>query len=226
MPSQSLTAIDEPFPIERSLESASSGLIRSAGELRAAAVAVLCFSRDHAESLFFWNYLGDQAPILLPGPEAGPWAGMKARSGVISASDPAAQHLSKALSPHLKSFLLFPGSANGYVLSVVFGFTSTEPPSGQISDAALERLNAAALAVWSAKEIVRLRAELRVVTRRLAGRKLVERAKGLLQANRGITEMDAYEHLRRLSRQQRAPLAVIAEQVVRESALQGSGIAS
>jgi AmiR/NasT family two-component response regulator len=50
--------------------------------------------------------------------------------------------------------------------------------------------------------------------KRLAERKLVERAKGLLQVNFGWSEEDAYYHLRRTSRQERIPMAVIAQRVI------------
>jgi AmiR/NasT family two-component response regulator len=42
----------------------------------------------------------------------------------------------------------------------------------------------------------------------------VERAKGLLQVHYEWTEEDAYYHLRRTSRQQRTPMAVIAQMVI------------
>jgi hypothetical protein len=45
---------------------------------------------------------------------------------------------------------------------------------------------------------------------------LVERAKGVLQIDQGITEEGAYEHLRKLSRKRRITLAEMAEEVVRE----------
>jgi GAF domain-containing protein len=50
--------------------------------------------------------------------------------------------------------------------------------------------------------------------KKLAERKLVERAKGLLQEEHRWTEEDAYYHLRRTSRQQRTPMAVIAQRVI------------
>jgi GAF domain-containing protein len=58
------------------------------------------------------------------------------------------------------------------------------------------------------------RQENTMLEKRLTERKLVERAKGLLQAHYGWTEEDAYYHLRRTSRQQRTPMAVIAQRVI------------
>lgn len=71
------------------------------------------------------------------------------------------------------------------------------------------------------RELDALRARLRtarqenlLLEKRLAERKLMERAKGLLQIHHGWTEEDAYYHLRRTSRQQRTPMAVIAQRVI------------
>ena len=71
------------------------------------------------------------------------------------------------------------------------------------------------------REVGALRAKLRtarqenvLLEKRLAERKLVERAKGLLQTHYAWTEEDAYYHLRRTSRQQRTPMAVIAQRVI------------
>ena len=56
--------------------------------------------------------------------------------------------------------------------------------------------------------------ENQLLEKRLAERKLVERAKGLLQLHYGWTEEDAYYHLRRTSRQQRTPMAAIAQRII------------
>jgi hypothetical protein len=71
------------------------------------------------------------------------------------------------------------------------------------------------------REVDALRDKLRTARRentllekRLAERKLVERAKGLLQVHHQWSEEDAYYHIRRTSRQQRTPMAVIAQRVI------------
>lgn len=73
----------------------------------------------------------------------------------------------------------------------------------------------AALATWMSFEVRRLRRDLTVVNGRLGQRKTVERAKGLLQAQHGWSEPQAYEHLRKLSRQRRKPMAEIAQAILR-----------
>jgi len=59
-----------------------------------------------------------------------------------------------------------------------------------------------------------LREELERMARQLADRKLLDRAKGLLQESLGWTEEEAYLQIRRLSRQQRTPMREIARQVI------------
>jgi AmiR/NasT family two-component response regulator len=62
-----------------------------------------------------------------------------------------------------------------------------------------------------------IRGRLERVTRSLADRKVLARAKGLLQANLGWTEEEAYLHIRRLSRQGGVPMREIAKEVIEGS---------
>ena len=59
----------------------------------------------------------------------------------------------------------------------------------------------------------RLESEVEKLSRKLADRKLFERAKGLLQVSYQWTEEQAYLHLRRTSRQRRTPMREIAREV-------------
>lgn len=59
-----------------------------------------------------------------------------------------------------------------------------------------------------------LREQLARATQLLADRKLLARAKGLLQANLGWSEEEAYLQIRRLSRQKRIPMREIARQMI------------
>jgi len=68
-------------------------------------------------------------------------------------------------------------------------------------------------------EKVRLETELEKVNRKLADRKLLDRAKGILQARFDWTEEEAYYRLRRTSRQSRTPMREIALHVIENSAL-------
>jgi GAF domain-containing protein len=63
-----------------------------------------------------------------------------------------------------------------------------------------------------------MREELQKAAQLLADRKLLDRAKGLLQETLGWSEEEAYLHIRRLSRQHRTPMREIARQVVQAGA--------
>jgi hypothetical protein len=59
-----------------------------------------------------------------------------------------------------------------------------------------------------------VRERLERTTQLLADRKVLARAKGVLQANLGWTEEEAYLHIRRLSRQSGTPMREIAREVI------------
>jgi two-component system, response regulator PdtaR len=63
-----------------------------------------------------------------------------------------------------------------------------------------------------------LREQLQKANQDLADRKVVERAKGLVQARLECTEEEAYLRMRRLSRQRRTPLREIARKVIQSGA--------
>jgi len=65
----------------------------------------------------------------------------------------------------------------------------------------------------------RLESELQETNRKLEDRKLLDRAKGILQGRFGWTEEEAYYHLRRTSRQTRAPMRSIAQHIIHNSVL-------
>jgi AmiR/NasT family two-component response regulator len=56
--------------------------------------------------------------------------------------------------------------------------------------------------------------EIQELRQRLAARKLIERAKGLLMARQGITEEEAFRALRSFAMNQRRPLAEVAQAVL------------
>jgi hypothetical protein len=64
------------------------------------------------------------------------------------------------------------------------------------------------------RELTDLRSERDELRQKLANRKIIERAKGVLQARAGLTEEQAYLELRRMSRQSRATLAETASRIV------------
>jgi GAF domain-containing protein len=70
---------------------------------------------------------------------------------------------------------------------------------------------------------VKLESEVEALSRKLADRKLFDRAKGLLQVTYQWTEEQAYLHLRRTSRQRRTAMRDIAREII---GLAGNGAAS
>jgi len=129
---------------------------------------------------------------------------------------PSAKALEEALAHGAPSFLVHRWQANPRAVAIVLGFGNPERRLCQRLPEGVEAsLDLVALAFWSTREIARLRAELKAADQRLASRKLVERAKGVLQLERGISEESAYAYLRGQSRRRRVTLARIAEEVVR-----------
>lgn len=63
-------------------------------------------------------------------------------------------------------------------------------------------------------ERARLESEVSQLSRRLETRKVVERARGILQRDLGLSEEDAYRLLQRQSRQMRKSMREVAEAVV------------
>jgi len=65
-----------------------------------------------------------------------------------------------------------------------------------------------------ARQLHAMRAELQAASTALAERKLIERAKGLLMAHRGLGEDEAYRALRRMAMNQKRCLAEVARSVL------------
>jgi hypothetical protein len=59
-----------------------------------------------------------------------------------------------------------------------------------------------------------LKSELARTSQKLADRKILERAKGLLQSCLGWSEEEAYLQVRRISRQRRLPMREIAREII------------
>jgi hypothetical protein len=138
-------------------------------------------------------------------------------SGYVREESPVTKFLKAAFQQAGASFLLFSFGMDRLKTVIAFGFDES---SGRISSAGSEMpcsVSLAALATWSVYEVFRLHSELVIVNERLGTRKLIERAKGMLQAERGLDEQQAYAHLRRLSRQRRMRMSEIASDLLRSS---------
>ncbi|WP_026239833.1 ANTAR domain-containing response regulator [Parafrankia discariae] len=71
-------------------------------------------------------------------------------------------------------------------------------------------------------EIVSLEAEVEDLQGRLEARKIIERAKGVLQTEHGMTEPDAFRWIQRTSMNQRRTMRAVAEAVLSGEALPSS----
>jgi hypothetical protein len=199
---------------------ASSGLQRAAIGLGTEVIALLHAAGSQVEVTYFWRRSRDDGPErrrvksnrLLDDVVHNTAA--EGTSVVSVDGSRLAAHLRDTISERSKSFLLFPSRGGQEGTAGVIGFTESRPPVSEVPDAVAENLNLLGWATWCANEIARLRGELRIVNERLAGRKLVERAKSALQAEQNVSEEQAYEYLRSLSRKRRITLAALSAEVL------------
>jgi uroporphyrinogen-III synthase len=77
-----------------------------------------------------------------------------------------------------------------------------------------EQMAGAVVRARLAEENARLREEALGLKRLLEARKIIERAKGILQQRNALTELQAYTHLRNQSRRLRRPMKDLAQAVI------------
>jgi len=129
-------------------------------------------------------------------------------------NSPVARFLQGTFQPGGNSFLTFSAGPHRLSITIAFGFAASHQPAPLPAGDAACTVNLALTSAWSVYEVLRLHSELAVVNERLGKRKLIERAKGMLQAERGLDEQQAYEHLRRLSRQRRTRMSEVAKDLL------------
>jgi hypothetical protein len=202
--------------LQRTLDGAAPCLNRAAIELGAREVAVMLASGRRVEITYFWSSSNRALPEEhLSAQQQDHLKAVASTSGPVEGATPLGQILGRTISPDSRSFLLFPWQIRQQTVTVIFGFAATKAPSGSVPAAILDSLDLVRLATWSVKEIARLCAELRAMNDKLAGLKLVESAKRVLQAEHGLSEEEAYHHIRGLSRRRRIRLAVLAQEILR-----------
>lgn len=118
-------------------------------------------------------------------------------------------NLPETLQFGIRHVAVFPLRANESLLGfMTLGRADAEP----FTDEAIQTALPVARVVTAVLERDALRVALRE-------RKLVERAKGLIQKRRAISEEEAYLILRNQSRRSRRPMAELAEEIINEAAL-------
>ncbi|HJN17294.1 MAG TPA: response regulator [Armatimonadota bacterium] len=75
------------------------------------------------------------------------------------------------------------------------------------------------LAQEGTKRLVEAREDAVAARKQLDERKLIERAKGILMENKGLTEQDAYRNMQRRSQDERRRMADLAEELIRADEL-------
>jgi uroporphyrinogen-III synthase len=119
-----------------------------------------------------------------------------------------------------EAFLSVPLVAGGVVIGVI-NIHHRQPHPHSAEEIALvsfigEQLGGAIARARLEEENQRLQEETVEMKRQLEARKLVERAKGILQQKLQLTEEDAYLQLRNESRRQRRPMRELAEEIIRQ----------
>jgi hypothetical protein len=190
--------------------SALAGVVREVGAHRVS--VVLADNRESVRLVYHWP---DERVMPAAFPVVTSDASVtEACEGPVAAESRMGRFLNQA-SPAASSFLLVPWPERRWKVAIAFGFSSDRPAPLDMSRQTSSTLHLAALATWIAAEVGKLRRELHVVSDRLGRRKLVERAKGMLQMRHGWDEQQAYEHLRKLSRQRRKSMADTAQEILR-----------
>ena len=135
-------------------------------------------------------------------------------AGYAPEGSPIAGFLREAFQPGGTSFLMFSWGSDRLKTVIAFGFARSSTAEGVALSETPCAVSLASVAAWSVYEVFRLHSELAVANDRLGARKLIERAKGILQAERGLDEQEAYAHLRRLSRQRRMRMSEVATDLI------------
>jgi signal transduction protein with GAF and PtsI domain len=125
--------------------------------------------------------------------------------------DPRFQFFNELAEYRFESFLSVPLLSRGRVVGVINLQNRT---SHQYSHDEITLLSTIGVLVGAEVEMARLEKENSDLTHRLEVRKLVERAKGILQQDLNIGEQEAYLMLQRQSQQRRLPMKDIARAVV------------
>jgi uroporphyrinogen-III synthase len=144
------------------------------------------------------------------------------RSVVALSSNAAADRRFKRLQALVEdtyeAFLSVPLVSGGEVIGVI-NVHHREPHHHTSDEIALltfvgEQMGGAITKSFLAEENVRLQEETAEMRRQLETRKIVERAKGILQMRHNLTEEEAYLRLRNESRRLRRPMRELAEAII------------
>ena len=133
-------------------------------------------------------------------------------------ADPRFKHFQTLIEDTYEAFLSVPLVCSGDLIGVV-NVHHRLPHEHSGEEIAMMKFIGEQLGVTISKSLLerenaRLMEETAEMKRELETRKIVERAKGLLQQKYGITEEDAYFRLRNQSRRLRRPMRALAEAII------------
>lgn len=126
-------------------------------------------------------------------------------------SDPRFKLFNELPEDRFESFLSVPLVSRGRLVGVI-NVQSRE--SYNYSEREIGLVSMIGFLVGAEIEMARLEGQNAELSQRLESRTLVERAKGILQSELGISEAEAYQKLQRQSQQLRKPMKEIAEALV------------
>jgi uroporphyrinogen-III synthase len=125
--------------------------------------------------------------------------------------DPRFQRFNELPEDRYEAFLSVPLMSRGRLVGVM-NFQHREPHVYSSRDIRL--ISTIGFLAGAEIEVARLETENSDLSQRLVTRKLVERAKGILQRELGLTEEQAYLSIQRQSRQKRKTMKEVAEAIV------------
>ena len=128
-----------------------------------------------------------------------------------ASSDPRFQRFNELPEDRFEAFLSVPLLSRGRAIGVI-NLQNREPH--EYSEREVTLLSTMGLLVGAEIEMARVEKEMSELSNRLEQRKVIERAKGILQHDLAIGENEAYVLLQRQSQQRRRPMKDIAEAVI------------
>ncbi|HUK46471.1 MAG TPA: ANTAR domain-containing protein [Terriglobales bacterium] len=126
-------------------------------------------------------------------------------------SDPRFKFFNELPEDHFDAFLSVPLVSRARLVGVI---NVQNRERYQYSDREIELVSMIGFLVGAEIEMARLEEQNAELSQRLESRTLIERAKGILQSDLGITEAEAYQRLQRQSQQMRKSMKEIAEAIV------------
>jgi uroporphyrinogen-III synthase len=142
------------------------------------------------------------------------WVAEHREPAVISqgaGSDPRFKLFNELPEDRFEAFLSAPLVSRGRLVGVI---NVQDCDAHDYSDREIELVSTIGFLVGAEIEMARLEQQNAELSQRLESRTLVERAKGILQSDLGISEAEAYQRLQRLSQQMRKSMKEISQAVV------------